>query len=200
MQTKAEKTRQFIIERSALVFNIKGYSATSLTDIMECTGLTKGSIYGNFKDKEEVATEVFKYKMDRLFKNLDMYAGKETRYIDKLISITTYYRQNWTAIKERGGCPILNASVEADDHLDYLQPLIRKSIARYNTYISELIKNGQKIGEIKKNVESKKAAFHILTLLEGGILLSKILNTKTHIIHSLEQIEIYINNELKKTR
>ena len=52
--SKAEKTKEFIIEKSAPIFNKKGYAGTSLADIMEATNLTKGSIYGNFENKDEL--------------------------------------------------------------------------------------------------------------------------------------------------
>jgi AcrR family transcriptional regulator len=58
--SKAEKTKQFIIEKTATLFNTKGYTSTSLSDITQAT-LTKGSIYGNFENKDEVALEVYKY-------------------------------------------------------------------------------------------------------------------------------------------
>jgi TetR/AcrR family transcriptional repressor of nem operon len=58
--TKAEKTKAFIIERSAPLFNSKGYSGTSMNDLMDITGLTKGSIYGNFENKDEVALAAFR--------------------------------------------------------------------------------------------------------------------------------------------
>ena len=46
---KSDKTRQFIIDKAADLFNTQGYSGTSMADIMEVTGLSKGAIYGNFK-------------------------------------------------------------------------------------------------------------------------------------------------------
>ena len=48
MLTKAKRTRSYIISKVAPIFNKKGYSATSLIDMTSATGLTKGSIYGNF--------------------------------------------------------------------------------------------------------------------------------------------------------
>jgi len=60
--SKAEQTRQFIIEKTAPIFNKKGYFATSLSDITTATGLTKGSIYGNFKDKDDLALHVYTYQ------------------------------------------------------------------------------------------------------------------------------------------
>ncbi len=58
---KAERTRHFIIEKAAPIFNTKGYAGTSLSDMTEATGLTKGSIYGNFADKDEVALACFEH-------------------------------------------------------------------------------------------------------------------------------------------
>ena len=61
--SKAGRTRQFIIETTAGIFNTKGYAGTSMSDITEATGLTKGSIYGNFGNKEDVALAVFDHKL-----------------------------------------------------------------------------------------------------------------------------------------
>ncbi len=46
--TKAEKTKQFILEKAAVLFNQNGYAGTSMDDIMKATGLSKGALYGNF--------------------------------------------------------------------------------------------------------------------------------------------------------
>jgi len=55
MPTKAERTSAFIIERVAPVFNKHGYIGTSMSDLTEATGLTKGALYGNFENKEALA-------------------------------------------------------------------------------------------------------------------------------------------------
>jgi AcrR family transcriptional regulator len=56
--SKAGRTRQFIIETTAPIFNTKGYEGTSMSTLTEATGLTKGSIYGNFENKEEFKTDI----------------------------------------------------------------------------------------------------------------------------------------------
>ena len=66
---KSEKTRKLIVEKSASLFNQKGFAGTSIKDIMDATGLTKGGIYGNFKKeggdkkgvKEEIALATFQH-------------------------------------------------------------------------------------------------------------------------------------------
>jgi TetR/AcrR family transcriptional repressor of nem operon len=46
--SKGENTRQFIIEKAALIMNQKGIAGTSISDIMEATKLAKGGIYRRF--------------------------------------------------------------------------------------------------------------------------------------------------------
>ncbi len=48
--TKAEETRQYIIERAAPIFNMYGYEGFSMSQLTEAIGMTKGAIYGNFKN------------------------------------------------------------------------------------------------------------------------------------------------------
>ena len=57
------------MRKAAPLFNQKGYAGTSLSDLMDATGLQKGGIYRHFSGKEELATEAFDYswqKADRL--------------------------------------------------------------------------------------------------------------------------------------
>src|ERR1700704_3274878 len=65
---KAEQTRAFIVEKAAHVFNTKGFAGTSLSDLEAATGLTKGSIYNNFENKDEVARVVFDYNLNQVSK------------------------------------------------------------------------------------------------------------------------------------
>jgi len=129
--SKAEETRKYIIEKSAIVFNTKGYSGTSLADLQEATGLTKGSIYGNFDSKDSVALEVYRYTINKLNKRISEYLEKKNSSTDKLVGYTEFYRHNWKTISEKGGCPIQNASVEADDNIKFLKKPVQASVKNW---------------------------------------------------------------------
>ena len=81
---RSEKTRQFIIEKTASLFNKKGYTGTYLSDSTNATGLTKGSIYGNFKDKNEVAIEAFRFIYKQRGKKIAREIQKVNRADQKL--------------------------------------------------------------------------------------------------------------------
>jgi TetR/AcrR family transcriptional repressor of nem operon len=59
MATKGDLTRQNIIEKSMQLFSVKGYFNTSIANIVKATGLTKGGIYGHFRNKQEIWYAVY---------------------------------------------------------------------------------------------------------------------------------------------
>jgi AcrR family transcriptional regulator len=196
--SKAERTREFIIEKAAPVFNTKGYAGTSLADVMETTGLTKGSIYGNFENKDALAIAVYKYNVETYGKRLEAYINAETTASDKIIAITKYYRENWKRMAERGGCPMLNASIEADDNLPFLKKEVQESIKKLAQKISNIIEAGIQNGSFKKNISPKEYAYTIITLIEGSIMLFKIENNTRHLFNGLDRILKILKEEIEK--
>ena len=59
--TKGERTRQKIVETAAVLFNQRGFAGCSMGDIVEASGLEKGTLYGHFSTKEELALYAFDY-------------------------------------------------------------------------------------------------------------------------------------------
>lgn len=196
--SKAEKTRNYIIEKAAPVFNTKGYAGTSLTDLIEATRLTKGAIYGNFENKDEIAIAVYKYNVTLIGKRLDDAMNAKKSATDKLIAFTEYYRTNWKKICERGGCPILNASVEADDNLPVLKKNVQYSVKKLASKITEVIDDGKKKHEFKKKVNSTDFAYTIIAQLEGGMMLTKIMDDAKYLFSALDQIVKMVHQESKK--
>ena len=195
--SKAERTKQFIIEKTAPVFNKKGYYATSLTDITNVTGLTKGSIYGNFKDKDEVALAAYTYNYNRLWTAIKSIINGQTGALEKLLSITNFYRTNWNKLSELGGCPLMNAATEVDDSLEFMRPKVRQTFKSWKQVFVGLLDEGIEQKIFKSNISSDEYATILVAMLEGGILLSKISGKNKDILMVLDRIEQIINEEIK---
>ncbi|MBD3905530.1 TetR/AcrR family transcriptional regulator [Chryseobacterium sp. Ch-15] len=197
--SKAEKTKQFIIEKTATLFNTKGYTATSLSDITEATGLTKGSIYGNFENKDEVSLEVYKYNSGVLKKSLMRSFSEEfpTMY-DKLYAFVAFYRKNWQLVFLHGGCPLMNAATESDDTFPALNSQVKISFQDWTETISKIIKAGKLNNEFNQEIDPEQYASLFIILIEGGILLSKTTGDEKHLNLALDRIQILIDKEIKK--
>ena len=195
--SKAEKTRQFIIEKTAPIFNKKGYAATSLADITEATGLTKGSIYGNFENKEEVVIEALRYNVSKRSGGLDEVISTSQNPLDALIGMLEYHREKLMQVLKTGGCPMLNAATEADNHLDFLKNTVQRQFQGWQMKFIKVIEDGQAQGYFKKDISADNYAKEFIMLIEGGILLSGTLDDKKYMDLAIDRGIKIIETEIK---
>lgn len=188
---KAERTKQFIIEQTASIFNKKGYAGTSLQDITAATSLTKGSIYGNFGGKDDVALAVFDYNLGRVKDILRREMLKVTTIREKLLVYPKVYGNIQRYPFPDGGCPILNTAVEADDTHPALKKRAQDAIVYWKRTIVRLIEKGISNGEIKVPVDPEQHALAIMAMLEGMTMISNLMGQsgyRKQIIRSVEQM------------
>lgn len=57
-QARAFETRELILQGAARIFARKGYEGTTIADIVEESGVTKGAMYFHFKSKEELGKAI----------------------------------------------------------------------------------------------------------------------------------------------
>ena len=77
-EEKKAQTRERLIEAAAKVFAEKGFAATSLDEVADAAGLTKGAVYSNFENKEDLVRVVLKAHQDRLTGMSDIATGSGT--------------------------------------------------------------------------------------------------------------------------
>ncbi|CAM3736815.1 TetR/AcrR family transcriptional regulator [Flavobacterium chungbukense] len=173
--SKAERTRQFIIEAAAPIINKKGMAGTSMSDIMEATKLAKGGIYGNFESKEEICMEAFLYLRGQLANKLDMAVAQGKSAQEKLFNLLDVYKNDQCMME---GCPILNFGTEADDTNPLMKEHVKKAAfsaqKRYFTILEEGIKNK----ELSPDLNVDEFSVKIFALVEGAILCGKIVGTQ----------------------
>ena len=189
---KAERTKQFIIEQVAPVFNKKGYAATSLQELTETTGLSKGAIYGNFKNKDDVAILAFEYNLafirERLRGNIQ---GART-FQDRLLAYPQTFREIFRQVLQSGGCPIVNTAIDSGNVNELLQEAVRAAIGEWKESIVSLVDSGIDSGEFAKNSDAEKTARVLICLVEGGYAMTKATGEEGYMHNALSQVETII--------
>jgi AcrR family transcriptional regulator len=187
---KAEETRALIIEKTAPVFNRKGYVGTTLTDMEEATGLTKGSIYNNFSNKDEVALAVFDHNLKKFNAFIDAEMSGVSTAIDRLLVYPKVYSGNiFKAPFPQGGCPILNTAVEADDTHPDLRKKAGKALLDWKNKIVSIIEAGVKSKEFKASVKPEETAFAIVATIEGAVMIAKLTGKSEHTKTIMKTVE-----------
>ncbi|MEZ5029347.1 MAG: TetR/AcrR family transcriptional regulator [Ferruginibacter sp.] len=192
--SKAERTKQFIIEKTAPVFNEKGFSGTSLTDLTKATGLTKGSIYGNFENKDEVALAAFDYNFNRVTNYIKEQILKTDNSIERLLVYPKVYRNFLVIPFLKPGCLILNTSTEADDTHPQLKERATKALLFWKTSIENQIKRGIEREEIKAETNPSEVAIILISLIEGSIMQAKVTGRGTELKVAMSYLEKIIQN------
>jgi AcrR family transcriptional regulator len=194
---KSEKTKDFILEKCAPIFNQRGYIGTSLSDLEEATGLTKGCIYGLFQSKEELAVACFDHAQGLIHDRMECEAKKKDHAIDKLQAIFDMYRTFPDYWPIKGGCPILNTSIEADDTNPKLQQKVVTALEIWRRYFASIIAKGMRIGEIRADAKPHATATLFIALLEGATMMSKAYNDSLSLGIVLDKIDEMIE-QLKR--
>lgn len=179
--SKAERTRKFIIEKTAPIFNAQGYVGTSLADLTQATGLTKGSIYGNFENKDEVALAAFDYNFGRVNEYLKGKMLAVENAVDRLMVYPEVYGNFLKIPFLKPGCPILNTSTEADDTHPALRGKAVEALNYWKRSIENQVRRGIERKEIRKDTNPTRIAVLIMSLIEGAIMQAKVTGRSTEL-------------------
>lgn len=175
--SKGEDTRQYIIEKAAALYNIKGIAGTSISDIMEATELAKGGIYRRFENKEELTLAVFQYLSTRLSNAITNAMKAEATASGRLHALLDFYTDR-LALSPMGGCPLMNFGVEADDTDAGLSEHVSKGIRGIQQQIGSIVQEGIEAGEFQASVNAELFGIKMFNLLEGTILACRVMKNK----------------------
>ncbi len=193
MLSKAEQTKQFIIEKAAPIFNKKGFAATSMNDILEATGLAKGGVYGNFDSKEDIALMAFEYANERLLTALADKIKKEVSAQDKLVAIFNFYHNYSIYPILEGGCPLLNTAIDSDFNFPALKERAALALNKMLGSLEFIINKGITTKEFRKKVNAKAEANLIFSVIEGGMMMSRLNNEPKY----LNDLLVYLKKHIK---
>ncbi|MBP0905064.1 TetR/AcrR family transcriptional regulator [Mariniflexile gromovii] len=192
--SKSENTRQFIVEKTAPVFNTKGYAGTSMSDIMSATGLSKGCIYGNFENKDEVALAAFDFNHNKVNEHMKTRILATDNSIERLLVYPTTYKNYFKYSYLQAGCPILNTSTEADDTHPKLKDKAIKALDFWKNSIENQIKRGIARKEINEDTDPTETAVIMISMIEGAFMQAKVTSRNTELKIAMEFLEKIILN------
>jgi TetR/AcrR family transcriptional regulator, transcriptional repressor for nem operon len=198
MLSKAEKTRQHIIEKAAPLFNMRGYAGTSMNDIMTATGLTKGGLYGNFESKDEIAALAFEYSYGKVRSELVAVIKEQETSLEKLYAILKFYRNYTLRPQIEGGCPLQNTAIDADDAYPFLKKRAKEALLDMLGGLEQIIRNGIKYKELKSTLQPRREAEIIYAQIEGGIMMAKLSDDVNMLNRVLDSLRTYIDTQLMK--
>jgi TetR/AcrR family transcriptional repressor of nem operon len=193
---KGEETRQEIIRKAAPIFNQQGFEGAALSDLMQATGLEKGGIYRHFQSKQQLASEAFDYAWNNAL-NARLEGTQEIpNTIDRLKQIVRNFRDRREGLVP-GGCPLLNTAIDSDDGNLQLRNKAHRALNAWLNRLATIAKQGQKRGEIRSQVDSKKLATLLVSTLEGSLMLNRLQRSDEALDVACRYLEEYLETEIR---
>jgi TetR/AcrR family transcriptional repressor of nem operon len=185
--TKGTRTRQRIVEHAAVLFNTRGVAGASINDVSLATGLEKGGIYNHFETKEALALAAFDYAAGLVFAAIESAVAGEARPLEKLGAMIDVYRHIAGKPFITGGCPILNAAVDADDTNPPLRSRVRRAMDRWRGLVADLLRAAVASGELPP-LDVDGLADGTIATLEGGVMLGKLYGNPVHLQRAADHV------------
>ena len=147
-----------LIKESINLFVEKGFSATSIQDIVDTIGVTKGSFYYHFKSKEALLMDIHSHYIDDLLRRQQIILDTEKNYKDKLMAIVELIIGD---IEKQGA--VGRVYFREIRHLkEDNAAIIRRKRADFRDNIEILLAQGIEANEFRKELNPKIITFAIL--------------------------------------
>lgn len=193
-----EKSRKEIIEKAAPVFNQYGFAGTKLDMLIEATGFQKGGIYCHFDNKTHLAREVFKYNLQLLKNNYQQEIDKATTPKTQLLAFVNSFKKFIIHPPVKGGCPLLNIAIEADDTDETNRLLVKDYINEWKDEIEFILQKGIQADDFKRNINITQEAFFIIASIEGSIMLGQVKRSVGLMMGVADSLQRYIEAKIFK--
>ena len=194
--TKGAQTRQHIIQQAATLFNQRGYTGLSISDVMQHTGLQKGGIYRHFASKEQLALAAFDYAQQQSTARLAAAVATETNAVQQLLAFIAAFHALTLHPPVPGGCPILNTIVDSDDGDPALRERVVAVLAAWEQLIARIIADGIAQGSVRADTDAQAVATLLIATLEGGILLSRAHRSPVYVQHAVNHLVQYVQHDV----
>ncbi|MDR4948151.1 TetR/AcrR family transcriptional regulator [Neobacillus cucumis] len=151
--------KERITEQSIRLFEKKGFSETSIQDIVDSLGVTKGTFYYYFSSKEELLMDIHRGYIDELLIQLErIFNDTLKNYKEKLFEIVFMLISD---IKSRGSAAKIFYRELSNLNEEHSALIISKR-DQFRLNIEALIKAGIENGEFRPSINAPIITFGIL--------------------------------------
>lgn len=174
--TKAERTKQFIIEQAAPIYNEKGIAGTTVDEVLEAANVARGCLYNHFENKDALSYAAAEFLLKKNDEKVIGAVSKGKTAKDKIHAYLNFGK-NPLETHISGGCPIFNLAVEADDNNPIVKEKVKKSMISAHRFFTSILKDGIKNGEFLPTLDANAFAYKMFASIEGTILICRVLGS-----------------------
>jgi TetR/AcrR family transcriptional regulator, transcriptional repressor for nem operon len=151
----------------------RGYEATSMEDLLDAMGLTKGSLYKAFGDKHNLFLMSLQDYLDRLFEKMKESVESTTDPIESLTSLMAVVENLCCKQVTPKGCFAVNTVVELSQRDEKANEILKRHLVRVEKLLAKLISRGQQSGDFRSDDSAEHLAEALFVYIFGMLAQSR---------------------------
>ena len=184
--SKAQQTRQYILETAFSLVYEYGYQSTSIDKIIAETNVTKGAFFYHFKNKEEMGLAIINEILaQNIHKELVEPLNHEGKKAEVIYDTIKNFMLSISERQLRLGCPTNNMIQEMAPLNEKFASALLEIIENWKSTLAQVISKGKNDGSIRINEDSEKLALFIVASYEGARNLGKLYKSYEYYSHFL---------------
>ena len=172
MARTIEFNRDDVLHSAMTIFWQKGYSLTSIPNLVSATKLNPGSIYAAFDSKEGLFLETLEFYGSRSLATLQQFISDAD---SPLIGIRNFFDALINKPQEeiKRGCLLVNTILEMSSHNATIQAQANKQLKAVETELFDALTKAQNLGELTDQADLKSLAKYLMVNIWGLRVMAK---------------------------
>lgn len=172
MARAKEFDRDQVLERAMRLFWSRGYEASSIQDLVEATGINRGSIYGTFGDKQGLFLAALERYLGTIARAMfaELSNPDPRRAIERMLE--SIVRRNCDRKYPRG-CLITNTSLECPAAGARIETVIAEKFQQQEAAIRAVLMRAQAEGALAPNRDARALARFFFGVAHGLNVVNK---------------------------
>ena len=151
------------------LFSVKGYFNTSIADVVHATGLTKGGLYGHFRNKEEIWYAVYD-ECVRIWKGIVFQGVRDIPDpLARIARVIENSLKNYLGSGTfEGGCLLLNSLVDLTGQAPTMSRQVLEGFQGFSALLCQWLEEAEQQGMLKEGLNPREIANFIVISLNGA--------------------------------
>ena len=154
-------TRERVLDAATQLFAQQGYDATSVSQVIERAGLTKGGFYHHFASKDALLYEVYGDLITRQLERMDEILARRLPAGETLRALIVDLVETTAASAQRALVFWRELHRLGDEHTEQY----RRARRRYHDAVRKLIRSGQASGDFARVASADTITFTIFGVI-----------------------------------
>ncbi len=189
--SKGDVTKERLLAEATRLVQRKGFTDTSVRDLLHATGATKGTLYFHFRGKDDLGLAILERSRVSFLEFLRSALAGPTPWS----GLTNFFAAVLETHRRTGfvgGCLWGNTALEMSDKNRRYSACVAEVFDEWHDLLAEVFRQGQLAKEVRADLTADDLARFVVSTIEGGVMLSRLKKEERPLRSCLDSLKTFL--------